>query len=76
MSRVIAVDSPPGMIRPVEPVELLGLAHLDGLGAEPRAASRRASRKFPCGARTPIVQRLGHLLDSGLATLFRSGIRA
>ena len=31
---MIVVDSPPGTTSPSSPVELLGLAHLDRLGAE------------------------------------------
>ena len=39
--------------QPVEPFELLGLAHLDDLGAEARSTAA-CSRKLPCTARTPI----------------------
>ncbi len=34
ISRVNAVDSPPGITSPSSPSELLGLAHLDDVGAE------------------------------------------
>ena len=50
----------------VEMVQLLRLAHLDGLGAQP-AQHRGVLAEVPLHREDSDFQRLGHLLDSSLA---------
>ena len=61
------VDSPPGMISPSSPAELLGLPHLDGVGAE-AAQHRRVLAKVPLQGKNADPKRLhGLKWYSGLA---------
>ena len=59
MSRMIVVDSPPGIDEPVEPVELLRLAHLDDLRAEP-AQHRRVLAEVALEGEDADAKRLRH----------------
>ena len=55
-SRMIVVDSPPGIDEPVEPVELLGQAHLDDVGAEaPQQRARARGRRPAARARRSVA---------------------
>src|SRR6186997_3317719 len=50
----VALDSPPGMIRPSSPSSCSGLRTSTG-SAPSRRSIAACSRKFPCTARTPIL---------------------
>ena len=65
------VDSPPGMTRPSRPVELLGLAHLDRLGAE-AAQHLRVLAEVPLHGENADPKRLHALNGSGSAVALTS----
>ncbi len=64
--RVIVVDSPPGITRAVEPLEVAvarGPRRVCGGGAQVRASIRSCASKPPCRARTPDQR---HVLPAAL----------
>src|SRR5688500_13630946 len=72
MSRVIAVDSPPGMLNPSRSSSCSAV-HTSTASAPSRRSTATCSRKFPWTARTPI--RMPALPAQSLEQLFRRARR-